>query len=328
MKTWSDMMVSQELAGKILTNSIKKDRISHAYLLQGGRGTGKESIAFLLAKTLFCLDREGVEPCQVCRNCKRIASKNHPDVHWIEPSETMAIRNEQINALKAEFKYSGLESVQKVYVIKAADTLTLQAANRILKFLEEPNKKTTAILLTENSQSIIPTIRSRCQAIDLQPLNPSLFQQQLMDAGITKDDAVFFSALTNNLEEAISWNKADWFAQARKLMVQWIEISSTRTDDIYLFLHQHWLPHFKDREQLQQGLDLLMIAFKDLLYFHIEKEESMVVFTSQDEVLHKAVPIFSEKRLLTALTILLKAKQKLKQRVNSTLVMEQLTLHI
>lgn len=327
MSTWAEIMETQELAGKILINSIEKNRISHAYLLQGSRGTGKEKIALLLAQTLFCLDKNGMDPCQACRNCKRIASKNHPDVHWIAP-EGQSIKNEQINMLKSEFNYTGMESIQKVYVIKGADTLTLHAANRILKFLEEPSKQTTAILLTENSQSIIPTIRSRCQMIELKPLRPSLFQQELIASGVTKDNAIFLSALTNNLEDAIYWNEQDWFAQGRKLMVQWIEIFSTRADDIYLFLHQHWLPHFKDGEQLQQGLDFLIVAFKDLLYFHINKIDSMVVFSDKDERLHKAISVFSEKRILAVLTALLLAKQKLKQRVNPTLVMEQLTLHI
>ncbi|MGM8213860.1 DNA polymerase III subunit delta' [Virgibacillus sp. W0430] len=327
MSTWAEIMETQPLAGKILTNSIKKGRISHAYLLQGPRGTGKEAIALLLAQTMFCLNKKGTDPCHSCTNCKRISTKNHPDVHWLEP-DGQSIKNEQIDTLKSEFKYTGLESVQKVYVIKDANTLTLHAANRILKFLEEPNKKTTAILLTENSQSIIPTIRSRCQSIDLKPLSPALFQQQLIEAGISEANAVFFSALTNNLEEAIRWNEEDWFAQGRKLMVQWIEIFSSRQEDMYLFLHQHWLPHFKEGDQLQHGLDLLMVAFKDLLYFHIDKQNSMVAFQPEDERLHKAVTVFSVKRILSALTALLSAKQKLKQRVNPTLVMEQLTLHI
>src|SRR5690625_4179741 len=180
MKTWSEVAKIQPLASKIITHSIIKNRISHAYLIQGERGTGKEAIALLLAKGLFCEHRQGVEPCQICNICKRIESGNHPDVHWIQP-DGRSIKTEQIENLQKEFTYSGLESSQKVYIIIGSDTLTLNAANRILKFLEEPGKQTTAIMLTENSQSIIPTIRSRCQVIDLQPLNPLLFRYQLIE---------------------------------------------------------------------------------------------------------------------------------------------------
>ncbi|QKY70874.1 DNA polymerase III subunit delta' [Lentibacillus sp. CBA3610] len=327
MKTWSEAAGIQPLASKIITNSIQRDRISHAYLLQGDRGTGKEAIALLLAKTLFCNNRSGVEPCQECNTCKRIDSGNHPDVHWIEP-DGRSIRKEQIEHLQKEFSYSGLESDKKVYVAKGADTLTSNAANRLLKFLEEPAKQTTAILMTENSSSIIPTIRSRCQAIDLKPLNPAAFQDQLVDNGVSRSNAVLMSALTNNLDEAISWSKDEWFAQARKLMVQLIETFSTNPNDVFLFIHQQWMPHFKERTQQEQGLDLLLLGFKDILYYHIGKEEDLVVFTRDDARIESLVMFFSQEKLLDILNKLLDAKRKLKQNVHPTLVMEQLTIQI
>src|SRR5699024_7684752 len=135
--------------------------------------------------------KNGAEPCHQCHDCKRVESGNHPDLHWIEP-EGQSIKKEQIDHLQKEFMYSGLESNKKIYVVKQAETLTLNAANRILKFLEEPNRETTAILLTENGQSIISTIRSRCQVLDLAPLNPIQFQQQLMNDGISEANAKLF----------------------------------------------------------------------------------------------------------------------------------------
>src|SRR5690625_872888 len=327
MKTWSDVAEIQPLASKIITNSIKKGRISHAYLIQGARGTGKEAIALLITKGLFCENKTDVEPCHECNACKRIASGNHPDVHWIEP-DGRSIKIEQIRDLQKEFSYSGLESTRKVYVISGADTLTVNAANRILKFLEEPSKTTTAMMLTDNSQSIIPTVRSRCQIIDLQPLNPLLFQKQLVESGMSETNATLMSALTNNSDEAFDLSEDEWFAQARKLMVQLVDTFSSKPDDVYLFIHQHWIPHFKERTQQEQGFDLLLLAFKDILYFHIGNEESMVIFTPNDERLERAARYFSQEKLLGILNALLQAKRNLKQNVHPTLVMEQLTLQI
>ncbi|HEX6593283.1 MAG TPA: DNA polymerase III subunit delta' [Bacillota bacterium] len=327
MKTWAEVAEVQPLASKIMTNSIQRKRVSHAYLLQGDRGTGKEAIAELLAKTLFCKYLSGTEPCHTCNMCKRIESRNHPDVHWIEP-EGQSIKIEQIKKLQKEFIYSGLETSQKVYIIKGADTLTLNAANRILKFLEEPKRQTTAMMLTENSQSIIPTIRSRCQVIDLKPLHPASFQKQLIEAGMSEREARFMSALTNNFEEAMTWSHDEWFAQARKLMIQLIEKLSSTNDDAYLFIHQYWLPHFKERKEQEQGLDFLLLAFKDILYFHMGYERGMVVFSSDDERLEQFGLHFSREQLIAILHDLLQAKKYLKQNVQATLVMEQLTLQI
>lgn len=327
MKTWAEISEAQPLASRIIMNSIRKERISHAYLIQGERGTGKEAIALLIAKGLFCEYKVGIEPCHTCNTCKRIESGNHPDIHWLKP-DGRSIKIDQIESLQKEFTYSGLESSQKVYIIIGSDTLTLNAANRILKFLEEPNKKTTAILLTENSQSIIPTIRSRCQTIDLQPLNPILFQNKLIELGMLRENAVFISALTNNLDDAFVFAEDEWFARTRKLVLQLIDIYSTNPADVYLFVHEYWIPHFKAREQQEQGLDVLLLAFKDILYFHIDNTESMVVFIPNEERLERAVLYFSQEKLLDILNALLKAKRKLKQNVHPTLVMEQLTLHI
>src|SRR5690625_1432859 len=101
MQTWSELGELQPLATRILMNSIKKSRISHAYLIQGGRGTGKKSLAKLLAMTLFCESPEGLEPCHRCNICQRIDSGNHPDVHWIEPDGN-SIKNDQIKLLRKE----------------------------------------------------------------------------------------------------------------------------------------------------------------------------------------------------------------------------------
>lgn len=327
MKTWADMKEIQPLASKMITNSISKGRVSHAYLIQGERGTGKEAISLLIAKSLFCENRSEIDPCNECHACRRIDSGNHPDVHWIEP-DGQSIKIEQIRNLQKEFIYSGLESEKKAYIIKGAETLTTNAANRILKFLEEPGKETTAILLTDNSQSMLPTVRSRCQVVDLQPLNPILFKKQLIEAGMSETNATLMSALTNNIDDALAWSADKWFAQARKLMIQLIEVFTNKPDDAYLFIHQHWVPHFKERSQQEQGFDLLLLAFRDILYFHIGNEQAMAVFVPDDESLEKASRSFSQEKLLSILHAILKAKRNLRQNVHPTLVMEQLTLQI
>lgn len=327
MNTWHDIIETQPIVGKILTNSMQKGRISHAYLITGERGTGKAAIAQQFSKSIFCSHKTGIEPCGQCPECKRIDSGNHPDVHWIVPNG-QSIKKDQIDYLQKEFTYSALESNKKMYVLEHAETLTVNAANRLLKFLEEPNQETTAILLTENSQSIIPTIRSRCQLLDLAPLNPKQFQQQLISSGISETNAKLFSAMTNDLAEAMQWDEDEWFARARKTMVQLIEKFVESPDDVFLFIHSQWLPYFKERHEQEYGLDLLLLAFKDILMCHIGYEEAIVVFDRSSEMLESFMMAFAKDKVLDILNAILKAKQKLKQNVHPTLVMEQLTLHI
>ncbi|WLV24739.1 DNA polymerase III subunit delta' [Aciduricibacillus chroicocephali] len=327
MKTWSELGEIQPLAARILENSIKRERLSHAYLIAGARGTGKEALALLLAQTLFCTNREGTNPCGECSECRRITSHNHPDVHWIEP-DGQSIKIEQIRHLQKEFIYSGVESSQKAYIIKGAETLTVNAANRILKFLEEPSRKTTAIMLTENAQAMLATIRSRCQIIELKPLDPFAFSRQLQEAGVTEGNAKLFSELTNNLQEAMDLNENEAFAQQRKLVVQWVEMLSSGRDDSYLFVHQQWLPHLKDRLAQEQGLNLLLLAFRDIHFEQIGNQARMALFQPGDERLERAALSFNNVELLANMQAILQAKRRLTQNIQPTLVMEQLALQL
>src|SRR5699024_10143516 len=100
--------------------------------------------------------------------------------------------------------------------------LTVNAANRILKFLEEPTTETTAILLTENKQAIIPTIRSRCQELDLKPLNKTIFERELQQLEISKDNARLLSALTNNIDEALDLNNDKKIYEIQRLVKDFV----------------------------------------------------------------------------------------------------------
>src|SRR5690625_2479219 len=297
MQTWSTLRESQPLASQILKNSFHRNRVSHAYLIQGSRGTGKKSFAILIAMTLFCKDKKGVEPCYHCNICRRITSGNYPDVHWIDP-EGSSIRNEHIELLQKEFGYTGFESSKKVYIINQAETLTVNAANRILKFLEEPNLDITALLLTDNGQRILPTIRSRCQLIDLVPLDEIAFQKELLQIdtiSISESNARLLSALTNNIDEAIEYHKENKIYDIKNVVEQFIFMLITNNEDRYLFMHQNWLMHFKDKKELEQGLDILLLTIRDIINHQMGRSRSMLLYEPDDALVKRAGQQFTQK---------------------------------
>ncbi|SFG37549.1 DNA polymerase III, delta prime subunit [Halobacillus alkaliphilus] len=326
MQTWTEMKEIQPLAAQMLMNSFHKDRISHAYLFQGNRGTGKREMSILFAKSIFCKFREGAAPCQSCRDCNRIDSGNHPDLHWIEP-DGQSIKKEQILHLQKEFTYTGLESNRKVYIIVDADRMTTNASNRLLKFLEEPSQQTTAMLLTESGQTMLDTIRSRCQLLAFQPLNPERVESKLIEEGVSQSNAKILASLTNNLTEAMEINDDDWFANVRKLVIQLIEVLQNKPNEGLLFINHQWMPHFKERQQLQRGLDVLMLWFQDVINYYLDRENS-IVFTTEREKLEQAAMRWSRQSAAQCLSYILEAKRKINQNVHPNLVMEQLTLQL
>jgi DNA polymerase III subunit delta' len=327
VKTWDQLEELQPAVLKMLKNSLLKNRVAHAYLLEGIRGTGKKEIALLITKALFCDSlQEGYKPCETCHNCRRINSGNHPDVHKVEP-DGLSIKKQQIQALQEEFSKKGVESSRKVYMISDADKMSVSAANSLLKFLEEPNSQTTAFLLTEQLQQLLPTILSRCQILSFKPLSPQSMINQLTENGINPMKAPLLAQLTNSLDEAYELNVDDWFAQAQKIVLKLYEVLKKNPLEAMVTLQGDWFSHFKEKEQINRGLDLLLLIFKDLLYIQLDKQEQ-IVFKAESEVLRQYALETSGRRLSDQMSAILEAKRKLQANMNPQLMMEELVLNL
>jgi DNA polymerase III subunit delta' len=325
-KTWDQLETYQPTILKLLANSIIKNRVAHAYLFEGSRGTGKKEISLLFAKSLFCLQRKEYQPCNQCINCRRIDSRNHPDIHVIEP-EGQSIKKWQIQSLQEEFSKTGIESNKKLYIIEHADRMTANAANSLLKFLEEPSSDTVAILLTENIHRILNTIRSRCQILSFQPLPPGAIAEQLLEDGIPPYLAKLVSQLTNNVSEAFEICRDDWFAQARKLVLELYEVLNSRPEYLLLFIQTKWMEHFTEKDQFDRGLDLLLLLYKDLLHLQLGREEHVVYIDQLSYLRQKALQL-SNRKISDHMSFILEAKGRLGTNMNPHLLMEQLVLKL
>lgn len=324
-QSWEQLQEIQPVVLKMLKNSLNKNRLAHAYLFEGMKGTGKREAGMLLAKSLFCLQPEDAYvPCEQCVNCKRISAGNHPDVHMIEP-DGLSIKKHQIQQLQEEFSKTGVESKKKVYIIAGADKMTVNAANSLLKFLEEPHAETTAILLTEQLQQMLPTILSRCQIVTFKPLSPIRVVDQLVERGIDPMLAPLLAQMTNNLEEALALSGDDWFVQARKIVLKLYEALRKNPLEAMVALQESWFLHFKEKEQCDRGLDLLLLLLRDLLYIQLGKWKQ-VVFLNEKQRLEMFALQSSSKRLTEQMSAVLEAKRKLHANMNTQLLMEQLVL--
>ena len=327
VKSWEQLEELQPTVLKMLKNSLVKNRVAHAYLLEGIRGTGKREIALLLTKSLFCesiIDQ--YTPCENCNNCRRINHGNHPDVHIVEP-EGLSIKVDQIRNLQVEFSKKGLESLKKVYLLVHADKMSVSASNSLLKFLEEPHPGTVAFLLTEQPQKILPTILSRCQILTFHPLSPQVMVKQLVENGVEPQKAPLLAQLTNSLDEALKLNVDEWFAQAQKIVVKLYEVLKKNPLEAMVTLQGEWFSHFREKEQIHRGLDLLLLIFKDLLYIQLDKQEQ-IVFREESERLQQFALQTSGRRISDQMSAILDAKRKLERNMNPQLMMEQLVLKL
>jgi DNA polymerase III subunit gamma/tau len=161
-------IIGQEHIVKTITNAILGEMLSHAYLFSGPRGSGKTTIARILAKAANCQNRNGAEPCGKCSSCLEIAEGRALDLIEIDAASHRGI--DEIRELREGIKFSPVKSKYKVFILDEAHQLSKDAANAILKTLEEPPSHAIFILATTEIQKMIPTIISRCQRFDFRKL--------------------------------------------------------------------------------------------------------------------------------------------------------------
>ena len=171
-----DEVVGQQPIIQTLKNAIVQNRIAHAYLFCGPRGTGKTSIAKIFAKMLNCED-ESNKPCGKCTNCKMVQNGSHPDIIEIDAASNNGV--DEVRNLIDKVKYAPMQGKYKVYIIDEVHMMTTGAFNALLKTIEEPPAHVVFILATTEPNKVIPTIISRCQRFDFNKVSQKDIEKRL-----------------------------------------------------------------------------------------------------------------------------------------------------
>ena len=316
----------QETAKLMLGSSLRSGRISHAYLFSGPGGSARRRAADAFARALLCeRGPELGDACGECLSCRKVEHGNHPDLQAIGP-DGASIKIEQIRELQKMFSYRSGSNGRKVYIIDEADKMTVQASNSLLKFLEEPPAPAVAILLAENAQTLLPTIRSRVQLVPFTAMGAEFILGELAAEGLATPAARCAAYLTPGPEECKALAAENWFAEIRNVVIQ-LGKDSIGRNGASLVTAQQQVFKAGLGEHLDSLFDLFHLWFRDMIYVQSERREH-IVFIDQLEFISQVAGSRSAEYWISSMSMTADSKKKLKSNMNNQLCLEQFLVNL
>ncbi len=347
--TWNDVVGLTQLTNN-LQNVIKHNKISHAYLIQGERLSGKHMVADIFARALQCegdrassqpqaplfdvgeMDNDfgiKIRPCNQCKSCKQAINGNHPDIIYVthEKPNVISVDNirQQVNKDINIKPYSG---EYKIYIIDEAEKMNVQAQNALLKTLEEPPEYAVILLLVTRAEAMLQTILSRCVVLNIKPVPDDIIKQYLMQKIQIPDyrAAVCASFARGNVGRAIElasneifdYMKSSVFALLRNIPEMEINQIATEVKKI-----------LEEKFDTNDYLDLCFIWYRDvLLYKACENSDSQcpIIFKEYLTDIANAARFYSYEAIEKIIHSIDMARTRIAVNVNFDLTMELMFL--
>ena len=303
-----DKIRGQRFAKKYLSNSIKSNMISHAYMFEGPSGVGKNTMARELAATL--LEMENLF--------------NSPDYIEITPDGN-SIKIAQIRKLQSDILVKPYKSY-KIYVIDEAQKMTVEAQNALLKTLEEPPKYAIIILITNNKESLLDTIKSRCEIIKFTPIPLVEVADYLTQTGVDKNRASLLANFSRgSMQKAIELSESEDFHIMRDEVQKYVEtyLTGSMLDIMDI---QNSIEKYKDN--ITNVLDLLVNYFRDIMMVKENVDSSMIINLDRLVFIKNMSTKITYSQLSKIIDIIEETKNKLRSNCNFNISIQVMTLNI
>lgn len=320
-------IVGQEQIKEHLQNAISAGKISHAYILNGEKSSGKEFIARVFAMALQC-EAGGTNPCQECHSCRQALSDNQPDIIHVTHEKPNAISVDDIRPqINNDVAIKPYSSRYKVYILNEAEKMTTQAQNAILKTLEEPPEYAVIMLLTTNVNALLPTILSRCVVLNMKPVADDAVRKFLMNQMQVPDykAEVCVAFARGNVGKAKALASSEDFENVKSEALSLLKY----IQDMELYEIVSAIKKINDYKlEISDYLDIIAIWYRDVLLFKATNDINHLIFREEITAIRKVAGRSSYEGIEEVIEALDKAKKRLEANVNFDLTMELLLLTI
>jgi len=302
---------------------IRKETLPHAIMLEGKVGVGKSTLGSALSSAILCETEDG-DACGVCRSCLKMSHNNHPDFMVIEPEGTQ-IKNAQIESFQEFIIIKPYDGYYKVVIIKDADKMNASSQNRILKTLEEPPLHIVIIMLTTNSETLLPTVLSMCQIIKLNGLNQDVILKYIQSNFESNEAEIIAKLADGSIGKAIDYLTSEGFKTIQDHTEQILNA-------IYMKEKAKLLEQLSylnsEKENIQKILDYMILWYRDILLFKQAKAKHLLIHSKSLDIIKKLSRNLSLSKIIKNIEVIELTKRKLRQHRHFELTTEVMLIQL
>lgn len=334
MKKYFTELLGNEQSRERVGSAVINGTLPHAFLIGGPEGSGKRSFAKLIAAAVNCTDGGNTLPCMRCNNCRRIMEESFIDMRFFARQKDRAtIGVDDMRLLKEDAMLSGAESANKIYIIEDAHCLTVESQNALLNILEEPPSGVTIILLANECDRILTTIKSRVQYVAMTRFSDEEIEEYVMKnipeaKDMQRISPDKFRALIKNAEGVIGrsrmlFNKGDGDKnqEEREKIIALVKAIAPKAD--YMTLHNAIYALPSKRPDLLLMLEKIISAVRDMIVYKESRGAKLLFFISEDEVMEHAKSL-TMKRLMDVYDALIVSHEYCSKNANVSTVLANL----
>lgn len=305
-------------------NSQKSGKIPHAFIFVGDKGCGKMLTAKAFAKILQCSGDEYCA-CGKCRSCLQMESENQPDVIVVNKSKQNITIDDIRTQLTSDVQIKPYAGPYKIYIVPEAHKLREDAQNTLLKTIEEPPEYAIIILLTENINSLLATIQSRCIALQFKMIDSLQIKKYLMEQYAIPDYAASASAIFSegNVGKAIKYAENEMFIEIRQSVIKLMS-RMDELDEYNIIVKAKEIAEYK--ENVVEYIDLIQLWLRDVLVYKTIRDDNKLLFRDEIDVIKRKSKKISYAWLDKAMKSIDEVKQNLKLNVNVELSLEMMLM--